>query len=86
MALCLTFAGGYQPEKTNHIQMLFRDSYYNYVFLMIKIERMDFAGAPWSRSMIGSPACPREQESGPLFLAADGCFSIARLNKSTSIL
>lgn len=73
----------YQPALSNYIELLFRDAYYNYVILMIRFERMDFVGDSWQVARGQCPACPKDGESGPLYLAADGCFSLARLTKAS---
>jgi hypothetical protein len=46
---------------------------------MVKLERLDFLGSEWLRASQECPLCPRHDEEGPLYLAADGCFSLGRL-------
>jgi hypothetical protein len=49
---------------------------------MVAVERLDFLGEKWITSSMKCPLCPRDDDEGSLYLAADGCFSLGRLKQA----
>ena len=67
----------YQKSLSSYVSFLFRWAYYNYVICQIVLEKLTFSDPYCS-------ACPRPGEPGPVYVAADGNFSLYRFKKADS--